>query len=666
VPHDFLILKELLILLAVSLPVVFLCGRLRLPAMIGFMISGVVIGPFGLALIQDASQVEILAEIGVCLLLFTVGLEFSLRRILEMRRTVFFGGGLQVALTTIATTAIFTAFGRPVRQAIFIGFLVALSSTAIVLKTYVDRAEIDTPHGGTAVGVLLFQDLCVVPMMLLTPVLGGKEGASALGVGLALGKATAAVAIIVGVSHFVAPLILRRIVALRSRETFVGFIVLMSLGTAWLTSQFGLSLALGAFLAGLTLSESEYSHQIVADILPFRDIFNGIFFISVGMLLSLGALASNFPVIAGLVAALIAGKTLLAALAVSILGRPLRIAVTTALGLAQIGEFSFILIKVGVGYDIVGAADYQTFLAASILSMIATPFLIAVAPRAGFFVANLTVRNRHAPPSMSADEAEAPFCSLRGHVVIAGFGLNGRNLARTLRKAQIAYHIIELNAEAVRQAKAEGELILFGDCTQSEVLHAANVERARILVVAISDPTATRRICVVARALNPAIHIIVRTRFMAEMADLHRLGVNQVVPEEFETSLEIFSRVLREYGVARRFIQREVEEIRREGYRMLGAEERSQVTLTALTETLNSAATETIRLDAASPAVGKTLAELEMRKRTGATVIVIQRDGRTELNPNAQFRFAVGDILVCLGTPDQLELATNWLLAGDA
>jgi monovalent cation:H+ antiporter-2, CPA2 family len=206
----------------------------------------------------------------------------------------------------------------------------------------------------------------------------------------------------------VAPLILRRIVALRSRETFVGFIVLMSLGTAWLTSQFGLSLALGAFLAGLTLSESEYSHQIVADILPFRDIFNGIFFISVGMLLSLGALASNFPVIAGLVAALVAGKTLLAALAVSILGRPLRIAVTTALGLAQIGEFSFILIKVGVGYDIVGAADYQTFLAASILSMIATPFLIAVAPRAGFFVANLTVRKPRRRFARCADMSSSP------------------------------------------------------------------------------------------------------------------------------------------------------------------------------------------------------------------------------------------------------------------
>lgn len=633
--------------------------------MIGFMLSGIVIGPSGLALIQDASQVEILAEIGVCLLLFTVGLEFSLRRIVEMRRTVFLGGGLQVVLTIVATTAMFAAFGRPLRQAIFIGFLVALSSTAIVLKTYVDRAEIDTPHGGTAVGVLLFQDLCVVPMMLLTPVLGGKDGASASGVVVALGKASAAVAIIVGASHVLAPLILRRIVALRSRETFVGFIVLMSLGTAWLTAQFGLSLALGAFLAGLVLSESEYSHQIVADILPFRDIFNGVFFISVGMLLSLGALTANFPVIAGLVVALVAGKAALAAVAVAALGRPVRIAATAALGLAQIGEFSFILVKVGVGYDIVGAADYQTFLAASILSMIATPFLIAVAPRAGFFIANLAARPRRSPP-MIADDVEAPFCSLRGHVVIAGFGLNGRNLARTLRKAQIAYHIIEMNAEAVRRAKAEGQPIMFGDCTQSEVLHAANIERARILVVAISDPTATRRMCVVARGLNPAIHIIVRTRFMAEMAELHRLGVDQVVPEEFETSLEIFSRVLREYGIARRFIQREVEEIRREGYQMLGAEERSQVTLTGLTEALNSAATETIRLDAASPAVGKTLAELEMRKRTGATVIVIRRDGRTELNPNAEFRFAVGDILVCLGTPDQLELATNWLLAGDS
>ncbi|HKY05580.1 MAG TPA: cation:proton antiporter, partial [Blastocatellia bacterium] len=475
-PHDATLLQDLLILLLASVPIAFICNRLRLPVIIGFMVTGVLIGPFGLRLIHDAAAVEALAEIGVVLLLFTIGLEFSLRRIVEMKRLVVWGGGLQVTLTVLLTAGAAYLAGRPVNQAIFFGFLLALSSTAIVLKTYMDRAEIDTPHGRPAVGILLFQDLCIVPMMLLVPILSGKEGSSVFNIILTLGSALLAVAAIIFAARFVVPRALYHIVRLRSPEIFIIFIVLVSLGTSWLTAQFGLSLALGAFIAGLVLSESEYSHQIMADILPFRDVFNSIFFISIGMLLSAGFVAANLLTVLLWVSALILGKTLVALFAVRLLGHSLRVSTMTAVGIAQVGEFSFILAKVGVTQALLSDTDYQKFLAASILSMIATPFLIKAAPRLGYAVQAMLSRDSLFEPTMPGFALDE---KMSGHVVIVGFGLNGRNVAKVLRKTKIQHLVLELNAEAVREASARGEAVQYGDSTRREVLHSARLEYAR-------------------------------------------------------------------------------------------------------------------------------------------------------------------------------------------
>jgi CPA2 family monovalent cation:H+ antiporter-2 len=305
------LLNDLLVLLVASIPIAFISSRLRLPTIVGFMITGVIIGPYGLALIKEVEAVEALAEIGVVLLLFAIGLEFSLRRILEMKRLVFGAGGLQVLLTSLVAMVVIYELGRRFGEAVFFGFLLALSSTAIVLKTYMDRAELDTLHGRAGVGILLFQDLCVVPMMLMTPILSGREGSSAGAVILRLSLAFAAIAAIIFTARIVIPRMLFHIVRLRSPEVFIIFVVLVSLGTAWLTSQFGLSLALGAFIAGLVLSESEYSHQIVAEILPFRDVFNSVFFVSIGMLLSVSFLTTNLVMVLAWVAALIMAKALI-------------------------------------------------------------------------------------------------------------------------------------------------------------------------------------------------------------------------------------------------------------------------------------------------------------------------------------------------------------------
>jgi CPA2 family monovalent cation:H+ antiporter-2 len=659
-PHELPLLTDLLILLLASVPIAFICNRLRLPVIVGFMLTGVLIGPSGLRLIRDLPAVEVLAEIGVVLLLFIIGLELSLQRLVEMRRLVLGGGGLQVSLTVFAVTGLETLLGYPANQAVFLGFLFALSSTAIVLKTYQDRLELDTPHGRASVGILIFQDLCIVPMMLLAPILSGREGSSFINIAGRLGTAAAVILGIIFAARTVVPFLLYQVVRLRSPEVFIIFVVLLILGTAWLTSQFGLSMALGAFIAGLVLSESEYSHQIVSDILPFRDVFNSIFFISIGMLLSLSALAAHLPRVLLWLGAILIGNTLIVTAVARLLRYPLRVALMIGLGLAQVGEFSFILAKVGNAQGLLSATDYQIFLAASILTMIATPFLIRIAPRLGF-----ALQNRFSSRSLpDAPEAGEEAQSLSNHVIVVGYGINGRNLSKVLHRVGIPFVVLELNAETVRAAKAEGVPIQYGDAGRREVLLHVGLRRAAILVLAISDPVAARHTVALARELNPNLHLIVRTRYMSEVANLTELGASQVIPEEFETSVEIFSRVLREYGVSGNIIKREAEEIRKEGYQMLRSPSLPLVEMNRLSEALAATSTETVFVSNSSPAVGKTLKDLNLRHQTGATVTSVVRDGNVDINPDTDFTLRADDILVLLGKPDQIEQAVEYINEG--
>ena len=654
-PHSLPLLQDLLLLLLASVPIAFIFHRLRLPTIVGFMITGVLIGPHGLGLIKDVEAIEVLAEIGVALLLFTIGLEFSLRRLLEMKRLVLLGGGLQVVTTTLVVTGVARLFGRPVNEAVFFGFIFALSSTAIVLKSYIDRAEIDAPHGRAGVGILLFQDLSIVPMMLLIPILSAREGVSAGRITVTLGIAVGTIVFIFFTAKTLVPYLLHHIVRLRSPEVFIISVVLLSLGTSWLTLQVGLSLALGAFIAGLVLSESEYSHQIVADILPFRDVFNSLFYMSIGMLLSLSTLNSNALIVLTWVVALTVGKALLVLAVVRLLGYSLRVSTMTALGLAQIGEFSFILAKAGLSQGLLTELDYQRFLAASILSMIAAPFLIKAAPRIGYAVQSLVSPGSLLEPSVIGFDQSEP--DMRRHVIIIGYGVNGRNLAKVLRRTRVPYLVMELNAEVVREARAQDERIIYGDATRKEVLHHIGLEHARILVLAISDPTASRHTVWLARQMNPTIHIIVRTRYMSEMSDLRELGADEVIPEEFETSIEIFSRVLREYGLAQHVIQRQVAGIRSEGYQMLRTPALPLIDMDEIAEAFKTASTETLLVEADSFAVGKTIGELGLRKKTGVSIIAITRAGQTEINPGPETQIKAEDVLVLLGEAEQIDMA---------
>jgi len=657
---------DLLIIFLVSVPVAFVCMRMRLPLLVGFMLTGIAIGPYALELINDVAAIEVLAEIGVMLLLFTIGLEFSIRQLAEMRRLVLIGGGLQVVVTITLTAVIFSVLGRSVNQSIFFGFLIALSSTAIVLKSYVDRKEVDAPHGRAGVGILLFQDICVVLMLLIIPVLGsGHDVVSFASIAIRLGTALLAIGLIVAGAWFLLPLFLKKVVRLKSPELFLLTVVLFCLGMSWVTSQLGMSLALGAFIAGMVLADSDFKHQASADILPFRDIFNSIFFVSIGLLLSLSALVANFGFVLVLVVGLVVGKAMLIWAIIRVLGSPTRVAAMTGLGLAQIGEFSFVVARAGQPYGLLPESDYQTFLAASIISMLATPFLIGWSPRIGF-AAQKFFKDRNPNDGEEAPvSAEIHLTASRGlqdHVIIVGYGLNGRNLSRVLRSVGIPYVVLDLDAELVRSAKAEGEHISFGDATRREVLVHAGVERASVLVLAMSDPQAVRRTVHQSRRLNNDLHIVVRTRYVSEITGLLALGADEIIPEEFETSIEIFSRVLQRYGVARNVIESEIDRIREEGYKMLRSPSiPASPRPGTLGKTLDPASTEKVQLTQGSPVADKSLGELDLRGRSGATVIAVIRDGATKVSPGANYKLKEGDMVILLGTPEKITRAKQVL-----
>ena len=654
------LLEELLIVLAVTIAIVYLFQKLRVPAIVGFLLAGVVIGPGGWGLIKNVGQVETLADIGLVLLLFTIGIEFSLETILSMQRRILFAGLLQVLLTTVAVAGIASALGILPAVGIFYGFLVTMSSTAIVLRAYQERGEINALHGRLASGTLLFQDLCIVPMMLMVPFLARSGPVDVAGILWAIVKSLAALALVVWLARKVLPRVLRHVALVRNREIFVLFIVFVCLGTAWLSSKTGLSLALGALIAGLVISESELSHQIVADVLPLRDCFSGIFFISIGMLLDPGSLGRDWltPVLELLL--LVSVKTGVTLLVFWYLYRSLRLGIILGLSLAQIGEFSFILAKAGIGERLLSASEEQTFLAASILSMIATPLLI---PAAHGISRRMTGQIRPGTSRGIAPEV-AEHSGSEGHVIIVGYGLNGQNLARVLRESGIPYRVLELDPELVHEGKTASEPIDFGDGTRTDILQRAGIDGARVLVIAISDPAATARIVSQARRMRRDINIIVRTRYVVEIERLYRLGANQVIPEEFETSVEIFARVLQEYHIPRNVIALQVDLIRKEHYGTLRGLHLQGKQLDELSQYLIGATTDIFSVTESSPLIGQSLRDIDLPRRNGVTLIAVVRDGKPFHNVAPEFVVEAGDRLVLLGDHKALDDAARMISPG--
>lgn len=663
------LLSDIVIILGLAVGVLFLCHWMRIPAIVGFLLTGVLAGPHGFGLIGAVHEVEMLAEIGVVLLLFTIGLEFSMKSLWQLKRSVLIGGSFQVFATLFATYLIARMLGQDVGRSIFLGFLVSLSSTAIVLKLLQERAEVDSPQGRINLAVLIFQDVIAVPMMLLIPLMKGGAGDISGSFAMLFVKGVAIVALAILSARYVVPHVLFQIARTRSRELFLLTVVVMCLAVAWLTSSMGLSLALGAFLAGLIISESEYSYQALSNLLPFRDLFTSIFFISIGMLVDSRVVIEHPGAVVLIILGVLLVKTIIAGGAAALLGYPVRTMILSGLALSQIGEFSFILSKTGVQYGLLSGSGYQIFLAVSVLSMAATPFIINQgAPLAALimrFPMPVRLRRGWGHEGTDDDAEDIP----RDHLLIIGFGLNGRNVARAARSAGIPYLIVEMNPVTVKKEKSKGEPIFYGDASQEAVLEHVGIHGAKIMVVAIPDPVATRMVVASARHLNPRLHIITRTRYLPEMKPLYDLGANEVIPEEFETSVEIFSRVLAKYLIPRDEIEQFVARVRSDGYEMLRSLSEDAATFCSPSFCdyrlyLPDVEICSIRVKEGAPIAGKTVGQVGLRRTYGVTLLSIRRNSETLSNPGADTVLLAGDISVLVGQGEHLARVQSLFEAG--
>ena len=648
-----LVLRDLSIVLAIATAVALLFGRLHLSVVAAFLVAGAILGPSGAGLVAESGMVDALAEIGVALLLFTVGMELSLANLGKMRLRILQGGGVQLSATILLTVAVLSLARFPLPEAIFIGFVLSLSSTAIVLKVYADRMEIDSAHGKISTGILLFQDMAVIPMMLLIPSLRQWETAQFSTVAFTLAKAGVGVAAILLASRFVIPLLLREVIRLNSREILAMTVMFLILGTAWIARWWGLSLAMGAFLAGLVISDSVYVHEIAAQVFPFRDVFNGVFFISVGMLLDLSFLMRHLPMILLFSVGVVLAKAVCAGAAIRTLHYPWRVSVIGAIGLGQVGEFSFLLMSGGFREGLVGGVVYQNLLAVTILTMVSTPFMMKAAPWAAKYFVRRVVRGEETEdPEEEAAAGGSPGAGRsENHVIVSGYGMNGKNLVRVLRSTHVPYVVVDLNDALVREGREAGEPIFYGDVNNPEILDRVGVDRARMLVLAISDPMATRRAVAVARRANSGLSILVRTRYVADVDDLIALGANAVIPEEFETSVEIFSRVLHEYHVPDHIVSQQEELIRSGTYRILRERvpSRSEGLLTEFEEFLRRKVIELFYVSPDSAWAGRTVGELPVGNGVGIVLLAVLREDRAILQPPPGEALLAGDKLVLFG-----------------
>ena len=643
---------ELAALFAAGVVVAYLCYRVRLVPIAGFLLAGVVIGPEALGIVEDVDLVAQLAEVGVILLLFSIGVEFSLAQMAQLARPIFVGGGLQVALTVGAVAGGAVLLGADVGPAVFTGFLVTLSSTAIVLKVLGERAETDTPVGRTVLAVLLFQDLIIVVMVLLIPALAG-EGGSAADVAWALGRAVLVIAAVLVGARRVVPAFLERVAETRRTELFLLAVAAICLGTAWAVSLAGVSLAIGAFLAGLLVSESDYAEHVLSEVLPLQTLFTAAFFLSVGMLLDPAFLWANLGLVAAVAVAVLVAKATLATLGARLLGLPLGVALAVGLAIAQIGEFSFVLALAGAELGLLPggvASGDQVFIAVTVVLMLATPGLVALGPR-------LSALGRRVEDAGGAAGGGAGGhghgVDLEDHTVVIGYGLAGRRLARVLGESGIPYAVNDLNAQSLREAAAEGAPTVYGDASREPILRGLGVERAKLLVVAINDGDATRRIAAVARHLNPTLQIFARARFVAEVEPLTRAGADVVVPEELETTVRLFTHVLGAYLVPRDEIERQAALVRQDDYGVFrgSIQEAHLMVLQGLDE--EGLHTRAVAVRDGAPAAARTLAELRLRQDHGLTVMAVRRGRETVGSPAGDFRVETGDRLVMVGSADQ-------------
>ena len=636
-------LLELALLFALCVAVAVTFHRLRLPPIVGFLVAGVVVGPNTIGLVHHEEMVRQLAEVGIVVLLFAVGLEVPIGQIARMKRTILVGGGVQVLGTVLIAALACWLFGMPWASAVFLGFLLSLSSTAASTKILVDHGELSAPHGRLVLGINIAQDLAVVPMILLIPMLGGAGADGGSSVLASLGKLGLLTGVVVLARLLVRP-ILSLVARTRNRELFVLFLATWCLSLAVVTAHQGLSLALGAFLAGILLADSDYHSQAAAEIEPFRDAFASLFFVSIGMLFDWHTIVESPGTVGLALLAVVFGKALVVVLAAWQLGQPAWVRVRAALTLAQVGEFSFVLVQLGKRSELLTGSAEKVFLVVAVLSIAITPLLYGLGHR-------IAARAR----AVGSGDAGPRHGELQrqDHAIIVGYGPTGRTIAAGLQAAGVPYVVSEMNADTVRAERERGVPIVLSDCTRLSALQALGLERAKMLILAVNDAAATSRIAQLCRQVAPDTHVLVRAVYTAEVDGLRRAGAHDVVPQELEASVEMLARVLRRFLVADDEIGRQVHDVRRRG-----GSGRSAPTGPGdagdVIDFVPGIGFAVWRVHDGAACTGRTLAEVGVRRLTGCSVVAVRRAGQNlpAITPDTVLQ--VGDAVVVIGPKARL------------
>jgi len=651
------VLKDVVIIFALSTFVNFIFTRIRVPAIIGYLLTGVIAGPHLLGLISSPENVEVMAEIGVILLMFTIGLEFSLHHLLNIRKLVFLGGFMQLLLTAGVTMLMARVFHYEWKESLFVGFLTALSSTAVVLKLLQERSELTTRYGKTIVGILIFQDIVLIPLLLFTPMLGGATSDVGHDL-LILMLKTAGIMLFIWIgTRWLMPRLLHLVAMTRSHELFLMSLLLICLAVAMLTHELGMSLAFGAFLAGLMISDTEYSHSAFGNLIPFKDVFTSFFFVSIGMLLDLGFVAEHPWLVIVTVVLVIVIKAFVAGLTAFSLGLTFFGTVVVGLSLAQVGEFSFILARLGLTHQIITPQHYQLFLAVAITSMAISPLMMQFSKP----LANLILRLPLPPMIVNGlfplRQVEIP--EISKHTVLIGKDSRAINLASMIRTMELPFTSIVFDPDLARREMEKGNLTVFGDATFEPVLREAFVHTAELVVISVGNLITALAIVEHTRMMNKHAHIIVRTRHVTDIEELYRLGANQVIPEEFETAIDFFERILGKYLIPRMDIERAIARTREDNYGTF--RDRGRVGGYSLLKDIPDIEIAAVRVGEKSVFAGKTISETAMRKTCGVTVVAIKHGETVLPNPEPSTTIHSNDIAYLLGKPEMIAIATDLL-----
>lgn len=644
------LLRDLAILLAASFPILFLARRLGFPEVFAFLLTGIVIGPHGLRLLHEVEQIESIAEIGVAMILFFIGLHFPIDRLKSLGRATLVGGSLQMGFTLGVVIALGALVAIEPRQAAFYGFLVTFGSTAVMLPLITARGEMGSSYANRFLGASLFQDFAVIPMLLIIPALAVTDGGDPFP--KMIKSLVVAGVVVVGfvlVARMFATKLLARIYRLGSNESLTAGAVVIVIGTIALAKHFGISPALGAFAAGIVIGETEHIHEVSRVLRPFHDLLASLFFASIGMLFNPRFVVAEPLAVAAAVGLVLLVKPLAAFPAFRASGAAPRASLRAAIAITPIGEFSFLLAQEGKRAGLLDAHGEQLFLSVALLTLATSPWILSGGIRLG--------------SRLGGGQDPAPPEQMSGHVVVVGYGLNGRNVTRALRAMSIKQIVLEANPDRYEQAKEGATRAMLADAADAEVLKAAGVERCIALVVAIASPEESRVIVRQARALNATTKIIVRTRLVSEVDSLRKLGADEVIPEEFETSIEIVMRLLRTFHVPGNVLATQLRALRDEGYRMLRDPNAKAIEADRLTAIVGAGTFDTFLVLPESHANGKKVSELDLARHYGVRVPLLIRDGMPKV-PTPEDPLGAGDVLVLVGPHEHLTNAMKCLESG--